>query len=359
MTNRINDYKDIKQKDKDKMKVIKFDNNYKIISYINDLIGLENDFPYSFYNNLLFDSNKKLISCFPPLSMDEDVFLLKYSIYKAKVWHEGYYVSLHWDSLLTIGGSWNIHMKNNLLTELDKDSKVINDKLKKFISRYPDFLEFLNKDYVYHICITEQDEIYIYNIYSFNVNKNYIEIKEIDASLQILKNVKLPQCFNNEESHQKMTEFNYLFEKSSVPKIVVYSEDGNNMLITNPTYKYKTIVESIFPHKFYLYLYLKSINKLVWETSRDKLSKFMFIELENLYSLFLKTICYIYKITYIKKTLQINQVNRYYRSIIEKLHRLYIQDKKKYSLITTNLVKKIFSKFPLEEQLYFLCSVLK
>ena len=358
----IKDYNDIKKKEKSLMNIIKFENHYKIISYRNETLESQDDYPYIMYNNLLFDKSNKLISCFPPLEIDEDLFLLKYSNYTGKIVEKGLYISLYWDKNISICGSWNFHIKNNFGGQTNElEISNIANEFKKFHKKCPSFMQSLNPNYVYHVCLGDDQKVYIYKIYSIVEKKGIYEITEVNECKQsIIKPnlVEFPREFNTEECKQKLTDFSYLIEGPSISEIKIENIDGNNYNIINSTSKYKKIVNSIFPEKFYLYLYLNSFKKLDWETRKDKLSKYIFIELNNFSSLFFKTISFLYKSVYINKSLKSNKLNTFYKYILNKLHIQFIHNKKN-KIMSESIVKKFFYQYSIEEQLYFMCSILK
>ena len=95
-----------------------------------------------------------------------------------------------------------------------------------------------------------------------------------------------------------------------------------------------------------------------WETRKDKLSKYIFIELNNFSSLFFKTISFLYKSVYINKSLKTNKLNTFYKYILNKLHIQFIHNKKN-KIMSESVVKNFFYQYSIEEQLYFMCYILK
>ena len=129
--------------------------------------------------------------------------------------------------------------------------------------------------------------------------------------------------------------------------------------LINKTYFYKSIINSIYPQNFYMFLHLKSLNKITWATHDNKFLKEINKHLYNLFDIFSSSILELYYNIYILRERKLDSVNEFYQFILKEVHEVYLSNIKNQKKIRNSDIKTIINKKSIEEQMYLICSILK
>ena len=377
MNNKFNYIPNIKRLiNNKKVNVIKMRNDYLIVNYNRE--NLEENYldEYGLLKSALFNNQGLLVSLFPQKRVDTDYFININinSPYQGRELIEGYSFSLFWDDLISVCGAWEIHELNNIGSNMLVNESVIKKKLNEYNENKCNLIDYLNKKYIYHFCFSHNNDLYLLDIFSIKLESlsiikptmNYnikVECNKIEFFTKPLKEnfILLPREFSKIETIQKIRNYSlFLTENKNEKGIELIGETGLRCKIYNNSYKYVKILKSIYPKNIYMYLNLKKINKFIWNTEKNKFNKYVFIELSKYYSIFLKTILYKYNKIFIKKIYSIDEENLIFKTILTKLHNLYITElRQKKTYCQFKHVFEILNNFKIEEQMYFITYLLR
>lgn len=363
----IEKFDNLKKKFKSNLKIKKLDSGYKIVSIVKNEITCEDDQKLAPYNSIVYNKEDKIMSIFPIVNTNEILFLLEKN-FKGFIVRSGIPFSLFWDNSIGAFGSWQIHSQNQVGEDACFNKNKIKDQFRKFTEDNFNIFNILNKKYVYHVKLDNNDfkSIQISFVYEILIEKDKDVIKLIDMTEKSFimehignKNLVIPNYLSYEQCLEKINQYSYLMMSPEEKGLQLIAPNGSLCKIYNKTYFYKKIINSIYPQNFYIFLQLKSINKITWATHDNKLLKEMYKHLQNLNDLFFSTILELYLNIYIFKNQNIDSVNMIYQFILKEVHQQYlfnIKNKKKIGKID---IKHVFNKKSIEDQMYLICSVLK
>lgn len=363
----IEKYENLKKKFKSNLKIRKLDSGYKIITFLKDEIINEEDEKFAPYNSILFNNDNKLISLFPKIDIHEMLFLLEKN-FKGFIIKSGIPFSLFWDKSIGAFGSWEIHSQSNIGEGGSFKNLNIKNSFNKFTKNNPNIYNILNKNYIYHLKLDDKEFKTIQILFAFEI-KNEKEkdiIKCIDLSSKSFiidhlgnKNLIIPNFLEYNECIELINRYGYLINSPHEQGLQLISANGNICKIINKTYFYKSIINSIYPQNFYMFLHLKSLNKITWATHDNKFLKEINKHLYNLYDLFSSSILELYYNIYILKERKLDSVNEFYQFILKEVHEVYLSNIKNQKKIRNSDIKTIINKKSIEEQMYLICSILK
>lgn len=363
----IEKFENLKKKFKSNLKIKKLDSGYKIVSFLKNEISCEDDQKFAPYNSIVYNKEHQIMSIFPYINTNEILFLLEKN-FKGFIVRSGIPFSLFWDKSIGAFGSWQIHSHTQVGEEACYNKDKIKDQFRKFTENNSNIFNILNKKYVYHVKLDDKDfkTIQITFVYEILIEKDKDVIKLIDLTKNSFimdhvgnKNLVIPSYLSYEQCLEKINNYSYLIISPEEKGLQLIAPNGTLCKIYNKTYFYKKIINSIYPQNFYMFLQLKSINKLTWATHDNKLLKEINKHLQNLNDLFFSTILELYYNIYILKKQNIDSVNKFYQFILKEVHQQYLFNIKTKKKIGKMDIKHVFNKKSIEEQLYLICSVLK
>jgi len=175
------------------------------------------------------------------------------------------------------------------------------------------------------------------------------------------KMILLPKEYSHLEAIHKIQNYSTLLIEDKCEKgIELINNKGVRCKIMNNSYKYVKILKSIFPKNVYLYLHLRNVNQIHWNTINNVLNKYIFRTLDTYNKLFIKTIYYKYKRIFIKKKDNLDSEKEIIKVILLRLHKLYTNElRKKGEYCQLKHAIQVFKTFKIEEQMYFLTYILR
>ena len=380
--NIISDLKRLKNNSK--VKIIKTKTNYNIVSYKKECLNENYVDENGMLKNVIFHKNGQLMSIFPCKRIDSDYFLIKHSQYIGRELIEGDCFSLFWDTTLSLDGAWQIHEFDKIETNEDILDSKIKKKLHEFNKNKCNLIDYLNKKYIYHFSFEDNDKLYLLDIFLIEPEKKIfinrkikdnpiiqkmhvhnVKIIDIKSEIQLLpiknKMILIPKEYSQFETINKIKNYDTLLSEDKCEKgIELIDANGNRCKIMNNSYKYIKILQSIFPKNIYLYLHLRSVNKIFWNTKNNVLNKYIFQTLDSYNKLFIKTIYYKYKKIFIKKQNSLDSEKELFKVILIRLHNLYtseLRNKGEYCQLKHAI--QVFKTFNIEEQMYFLTYLIR
>ena len=352
---------------------------YIKIKYKKDKLKEHYQDAYGCYKNVLYNTEGELISFFPPKTIATEQFLLSYkNNFYGEELIDGIPFSLFWDKSMGILGSWQISGYDDIGGKniIDHTDYSLKELFTKFNSEHVDFLNELNKKYIYHFIFpfcrdldsnNTMIKIKLYLIDVFIVskmNKQYFIGRLFDcpnernmfvSNLSKRTSLSFPQHFTIQECLEKISQYETINISSNEKGIYLKTNDGIASKVLNTAFTYLHIFQSIQPKHQFLFLELKSTNKLQWASSKNKLLKTIFQTLLEYHELFLRSIYISYINIFIKKNIHLTEVHEIQQFILNKIHIFYLntlRPQKKYC--TMREVKNVFETFSIEEQMFFL-----
>lgn len=241
----------------------------------------------------------------------------------------------------------------------------------KFNNQNVDFLNELNKKYIYHFifpfCINSTKiKLYLIDVFIVSkMNKQYFISRLFDcpnernvfvSNLTNKTSLCFPQQFTIAECLEKKSQYETTINVSSKEKgIYLKTNNGIACKVLNTAFTYLHIFQSIQPKHQFLFLELKSKNQLQWASSKNKLLKTIFQTLLDYHAIFLRSIYISYINIFIKKNTHLTEVHEIQQFILNKIHTYYLntlRPQKQYC--TLREVKNVFETFSIEEQMFFL-----
>ena len=355
------------------LEYITYSSQYVKVKYKKDKLKEYYQDAYGSYKNILYNTDGELMSFFPPKTIDTDQFLLSYknSFYGEEL-IDGIPFSLFWDKNVGIFGSWQISGYDDIGGKniIDHTDYSLKELFTKFNNQNVDFLNELNKKYIYHFifpfCI-DANKIKLYLIDVFIVskmNKQYFISRLFDcpnernvfvSNLSNKTSLFFPQQFTIAECLEKKSQYETINVSSKEKGIYLKTNNGIACKVLNTAFTYLHIFQSIQPKHQFLFLELKATNKLQWASSKNKLLKTIFQTLLDYHAIFLRSIYISYKNIFIKKNTHITEVHEIQQFILNKIHIFYLntlRPQKQYCTIRE--VKNVFETFSIEEQMFFL-----
>ena len=367
------------QTDNQVLEYITHSSQYVKVKYKKDKLNEHYQDAYGYYKNILYNTDGELMSFFPPKTIDTEQFLLSYknSFYGEEL-IDGIPFSLFWDKNVGIFGSWQISGYDDIGGKniIDHTDYSLKSLFTKFNNQNVDFLNDLNKQYIYHFIFpfynnldidnkTIKIKLYLIDVFIVSkINKQYFINRLFDCpnernifvlNLSNKTSIYFPEQFTIAECLEKKSQYETINVSSKEKGIYLKTNDGIACKVLNTAFAYLHIFKSIQPKHQFLFLELKSSHKLQWASSKNKLLKVIFQTLLEYNDIFLRSIYISYINIFIKKNTHITEVHEVQQFILNKIHILYLntlRPQKQYC--TMREVKNVFESFSIEEQMFFL-----